>query len=125
MHSFPRPSLRLVLAAFLSAIMLAGCQSLSTPSEEINPQPADQVVLRPTSGEYNLRFHFIDDDDAPYVHTRYTAYFEDGSTCVGYTDTDGYTQTFYSDKAETINISLHTEELGMQVPLTTTDLSCR
>lgn len=117
--------MRSFLAAFLCAIMLAGCHGLSTPTEKTAPQPIDQVVLRPTTGEYKLQFHFVNNDGAPHVHTRYTAYFEDGSSCVGYTDTDGYTQMFYSDRVENIKIDLHFEEFGMKIPLKSTNLSCR
>ncbi|PLR37652.1 type VI secretion system tip protein VgrG, partial [Chimaeribacter coloradensis] len=55
---------------------------------------------------YNLRFLFTDDDGVPYIHTRYIAYFSNEDKKEGYTDEEGYTETFFSEKEEVINIHL-------------------
>ena len=55
---------------------------------------------------YNLTFLLTDDDGVPYANTPYIAIFEDGSTTKGYTNKEGYTQKFISDKQEKVSIHL-------------------
>lgn len=58
---------------------------------------------------YNLQFHFIDDDNVPYANIEYIAYFEDGSTKIGWTSINGYTEVFLKTKIEEIVVHLKIE----------------
>ena len=57
---------------------------------------------------YSLRFHFTDDDGIPYSNTEYEAINKDiGETLIGVTDNEGFTEYFYSDKPNQIEVYLH------------------
>ncbi|WP_282840470.1 hypothetical protein, partial [Moraxella lacunata] len=65
-----------------------------------------EVVRLPKS--YSLRFHFTDDDGIPYPNTEYEAINKDtGETLIGVTDNEGFTEYFYSDKPNQIEVYLH------------------
>jgi len=59
-----------------------------------------------TEGNYNLRYHFVDDSEVPYADTEYIAIFEDGKSKYGKTDAQGYTEVFYTEESENITIDL-------------------
>ncbi|RUS65384.1 hypothetical protein CUZ56_03033 [Saezia sanguinis] len=63
-------------------------------------------------GNYNLRFHFVDDDGVPYANKEYTLFFPDGSSTTGVTDENGYTLTEYFDFPEKIRAHLKLDQLG-------------
>ncbi|MDR2871374.1 MAG: type VI secretion system tip protein VgrG [Xanthomonadaceae bacterium] len=65
--------------------------------------------LSKTSGDYNLRFRFMDDDGIPYAHTPYIAHLPDGTAKEGITDQDGYTSTYFSDTQENVAVHLRLE----------------
>lgn len=65
------------------------------------------VSLKPTvKDNYNLRFHFTNDELEPYANTSYIAYLPDGNTFEGITDADGYTRSFFTDEAQNIDVHL-------------------
>ncbi|MFS3823561.1 type VI secretion system tip protein VgrG, partial [Citrobacter freundii] len=71
-----------------------------SPGDVIQPLSVTEI------GEYNLRFHFTDDDDVPYKNTKYIAKFPDGSTKNGVTDDNGRSETFFSDNDGNVLIHL-------------------
>ena len=66
-----------------------------------------QPEFLPKSGVYRLRFHMLDDDNQPYVNTRYKIKFPNYQFYEGVTDENGYTSFYFSDKKETVKIILY------------------
>ncbi|EDW1644268.1 hypothetical protein EK69_004579, partial [Salmonella enterica subsp. enterica] len=64
-------------------------------------------------GEYNIQFHFTDDDGIPYSETRYIAFFEDGTQWRGVTDAEGSTENFNCDKEQKIRVRLLHQSIDM------------
>jgi hypothetical protein len=59
---------------------------------------------------YNTAFQFVADDDTPYVNYNYTAINKhSGQTYQGVTNEDGWTERFYSDNNDEIEIKLDLE----------------
>ncbi|MFD1259854.1 hypothetical protein [Entomomonas asaccharolytica] len=56
--------------------------------------------------KFNQRFQFTDDDLQPYANYDYIAYFEDGTSKLGTTDQEGYTESFYTATEQEISIHL-------------------
>ena len=80
------------------------CAGLSvTGAREMEYQPE----FLPKSGVYRLRFHMLDDDNQPYVNTRYKIKFPNYQFYEGVTDENGYTSFYFSDKKETVKIILY------------------
>ncbi|ELY6085878.1 type VI secretion system tip protein VgrG [Cronobacter sakazakii] len=59
-----------------------------------------------TSDEYNVQFHFTDDDGIPYANTKYIVTLADGSEREGMTDEKGYTEDFSSYTDDEIKVKL-------------------
>ncbi|WP_159565019.1 type VI secretion system Vgr family protein [Budvicia diplopodorum] len=69
-------------------------------------KPAMMAFPLIESGDYNLQFHFADDDGVPYANTKYVAYFEDGTEKGGITDENGNTENFQSEQKYNIRVDL-------------------
>jgi len=66
------------------------------------------------SDQYNIQFHFANDDDTPYRHTRYIAKFSDGTQQEGVTDNEGNTKNFNTeDQAQVIEVRLLSQNIDM------------
>lgn len=65
------------------------------------------VSLKPVKqDDYNLRFHFTDDQQVPFANTSYIAYLPEDKTFQGVTDVNGYTKSFFSAKPQNIDVHL-------------------
>ncbi len=56
--------------------------------------------------EFNVQFHFVDENNEPYANTKYIAYFPGGINKEGKTNNAGYTETLLSEK-ENDEIRIH------------------
>jgi type VI secretion system secreted protein VgrG len=56
--------------------------------------------------KYSLMYLMVNDEGEPYKNIEYLAFIEDGSVKCGKTDNNGYTERFYTRKAEKIAIRL-------------------
>uniref|UniRef100_UPI00066C4603 DUF2345 domain-containing protein n=1 Tax=Franconibacter helveticus TaxID=357240 RepID=UPI00066C4603 len=63
--------------------------------------------------EYNVQFHFTDDDGIPYSNTKYIATFADGSKSEGITDQEGKTEKFLRESDGEIEIKLISNDIDM------------
>ncbi|EBS6855352.1 type VI secretion system tip protein VgrG [Salmonella enterica] len=88
-------------------INLNGGGSAGTPVGTLLPEGLEALA------EYNIQFHFTDDDGIPYGNTRYIAFFEDGAQRRGVTDADGNTENFNCDKEQKIRVRLLHQSIDM------------
>jgi|GEM_PF-933034 len=58
------------------------------------------------NSKYNVRFHFLDDNDKPYADTPYIVFFPDGKEIKDITDKDGYTKSYYFQRPEEVRAHL-------------------
>ncbi len=58
------------------------------------------------SGEYNIQFLCVDDKGRPYNNNKYIIFFESGMEKEGVTDSKGYTEIFFTNKKERVDIHL-------------------
>lgn len=71
---------------------------------------AAQDYANKVMSRYNTAFQFLDDDDMPYVNFNYTAKNkQSGQTYQGVTGEDGWTERFYSDSDDEIEVKLDLE----------------
>ncbi|KFC77656.1 type VI secretion system tip protein VgrG [Buttiauxella agrestis] len=71
-----------------------------------NSEEGDEHGSEDESDQYNIQFHFSDDDDTPYTDMKYVACFSDGTQKEGVIDKNGFTETFNSIQKEDIKIKV-------------------
>uniref|UniRef100_UPI000E209F6A type VI secretion system Vgr family protein n=1 Tax=Escherichia coli TaxID=562 RepID=UPI000E209F6A len=86
-------------------INLNGGGRPGTPVGTLQPT-ALRDLLDDIPDEYNIQFHFTDDDGIPYATTEYIAYFSDGSQKKGLTDKEGNTERFVSNTMDNVEVRL-------------------
>ena len=61
----------------------------------------------PRFGEYNIAFHFVNDDGVPYAYTRYKAVNRRTNEVIeGLTNHNGWSSRLYSDYPDEFEIHL-------------------
>ncbi|MCH7273529.1 DUF2345 domain-containing protein, partial [Burkholderia gladioli] len=59
---------------------------------------------------YHEQFHLVDDDGATALpHTQYEIESESGQKWSGFSDADGFTQHIYTDKPESLSLTVYKE----------------
>lgn len=96
----------LIATQQLCVIEEGGAPIQSSPAVPLLDLSEPPVDFDEPDKEHNLRFHLVDDDGNPYTETEYFAFNQDTQDFFeGITDSNGYTQTIYTEKKE--NIVLH------------------
>ncbi|MBH0096696.1 PAAR domain-containing protein [Psychrobacter sp. NZS113] len=99
--------------AKLIAVQQSFCESgfevMGVEEAEQTKREAQEYASKILS-RYNTAFQFVADDDTPYVNYNYTAINKhSGQTYQGVTNEDGWTERFYSDNNDEIEIKLDLE----------------
>ena len=82
------------------AFPLAPSTKMNTVASVVAP------AIQNINSKYNLRFHFVDDEDQPYINTPYIVFFPDGKEVKGTTDANGYTKSYYFQNPELLKAHL-------------------
>ena len=99
--------------AKLIAVQQSFCES---DFEVMGVEEAEQIkreaqnYANKVMSRYNTAFQFVADDDTSYANFNYTATNkQSGQTYQGVTDADGWTERFYSDNDDEIEVKLDLE----------------
>ena len=107
-HIVLNPAGIFTIPIFTGGVPMEGTMAFPlAPSTKMNSvtnvvAPAIQNI----NSRYNLRFHFVDDDNKPYGNTPYIVYFPDGKEIKDTTDKEGYTRSYFFQNPEQVKAHL-------------------
>ena len=95
------------------AKLIANQQAFAESDFDVGSIAQAEAIKKETleqASKYDTAFHFVDNEDVPYVGFHYTAENkQSGQIYKGITDESGWTERFYSDTDDQIEVKLDLE----------------